>query len=150
MSSSQWQSDRRILELSAFQQFLCSCFIAEISVLPVQFFRFVSVHLSSAKPITWGGHRVWEDDIISVNFIHSLTCCQWTLRALNSYFRGPSLSSSITLHSPLLSFSGGFSHLKKWQKVFLCSCLSHSAGHYGFAWAVKLRLKFRSKTDLMG
>lgn len=80
-------------------------------------FHFVSIHLSLLCPnqITSGGHhvwRVWEDDIISVNFILSLPCCQWTLHPVNSSFRGPSPPSSVTFHF----FSVGFSHPKKCQK----------------------------------
>lgn len=57
-----WQKTG-IICFSAIFMFLPRC--GNFSYVPVvQFFRFVSVHLSSAKPITWGGHHffsVWED-----------------------------------------------------------------------------------------
>lgn len=81
------------------------------------YFCFVSIHLFSAKPITWGGHhilKVWGDDI-SVNFIVFLPCRQWTHPPLNSSFRG--ISPFFFYHLPFfsLSFQVGFSRPKQCQ-----------------------------------
>lgn len=84
---------------------------------------FISVkewYKTGSKPITWGGHpilRVWDNDIISVNNILSLPCCQWTWRPLNSLLKGP---------SPFYFFpiSIWFSHPEIWQKcchVHVCT-----------------------------
>lgn len=80
ISAIEWQTTG-IIWFSVFRLLLHCRNFYSLSCTSV--FHFVSVHLSSAKPITWGGHhvfRVWEDDIISVNLILSLSlavseCC---------------------------------------------------------------------------
>lgn len=82
------QCDRR-LELSAFQPFLCSCLVAEISLMSL-LFNFFVLYLSISPPLNQSPGEditfsVCERTIISVNFILSRPCCRWKPSPLNSF-----------------------------------------------------------------